>query len=140
MSGDNPIQIITAMQGQPQLKWTDICKDIIKKIEAMKPNDRLEYASCVADLLFTIARTVKGWNQWYAMEFNKPFERNPLSEIPEEQFKQIFEFFKTVALNMLKFDITVTAVAEKKAEEEAKKQEKKPKKKKSNNKDRAYVA
>lgn len=134
----NPSQIIATLQGQQQAKWTDICKDFLKKIKTMNPKDRLEYVSCLADLLFTIAKTVQGWNQWYGVEFNKPFSINPLSEIPEEQFKQIFEFFKTTAVNMLEFDIRITEVAEKKAEEE---QNKKTKKKSSDNgKKRTYVA
>lgn len=138
MSGQNPLQVIAAMQGQQQqMKWTDVCKNILKKIKAMKPKDRLEYVSCIADLLYAIAKTVKGWNEWYGLEFNKPFAQNPLSEIPEEQFKQIFEFFKTVATNMLEFDIKVTEVMEKKNEEERKK---KKKSKKSNSKKRTYVA
>ena len=126
------------MQGQPQIKWTDVCKDFIKKINAMQPKDRLDYVSCVADLLFSIGKTIQGWNQWYAIEFNKPFARNPLSEIPEDQFEQVFKFFKAVAINMLKFDIQITEVAEKNFEAEmAKKQ---PKKKKKESKKRTYVA
>lgn len=140
MAGENPLQAVAAaiQAQQQQRKWTDICKEFLKKIKDMKPKDRLEYVSCVADLLFTISKTVQGWNQWYGMEFNKPFARNPLSEIPEEQFKEIFEFFKTIAINMLGFDIRVTEVAEKKSEEETK--AKKKKKRKSNNKKRTYVA
>jgi len=137
MTGENPLEVIAAMQGQQQMKWTDLCKDFLKKIKAMEPKDRLGYVSCLSDLLFVIAKTVQGWNQWYGMEFNKPFSRNPLSEIPEEQFKQIFEFFKTVATNMLEFDIQITEVAEKKGEEEEKK---KVKKKSDNGKKRTYVA
>lgn len=136
MSEENSLQVITAMQGQQQMKWTDVCKNILKKIKVMKPKDRLEYVTCVADLLYAIARTVKGWNEWYGAEFNKPFARKPLSEMPEEQFKQIFEFFKTVAVNMLKFDIQITEIAEKKIEEG----KKKPKKRKPNNKKRTYVS
>lgn len=124
---ENPLQVIASMQGQQQVKWTDVCKDFLKKIKAMKPKDRLEYVSCVSDLLFTIAKTVQGWNQWYGIEFNKPFSRNPLSEIPEEQFEQIFEFFKTIAINMLEFDIQVTEIAEKRDEENQKKMSKKKK-------------
>lgn len=134
---EHPLQAIAAMQGQKQMKWTDVCNDFLKKIKAMKPKDRLEYVSCISELLFSIAKVVQGWNQWYGMEFNKPFSRKPLSEIPEEQFKQIFEFFKTTATNMLEFDIQVTEIAEKKDEEERKKK-KKPKK--SNNKKRTYVS
>jgi len=130
MTGENPLEVIAAMQSQQQMKWTDVCKDFIKKIKAMEPKDRLEYVSCLSDLLYVIAKTVQGWNQWYGMEFNKPFSRNPLSEIPKERFKQIFEFFKTVATEMLEFDIQVTEIAEKKDEEA---QEKKIKKKKVDN-------
>lgn len=135
--GENPFQALAAMQAQQQKKWTDICKEFLKKIKAMKPKDRLEYVSCISDLLFTIAKTVQGWNQWYGIEFNKPFARNPLSEIPEEQFEQIFKFFKSVATNMLEFDIQITEIAEKKSEEV---QKKKAKKKDSNSKKKGYVA
>lgn len=138
MTGETPIQMVTGMQGQSPIKWTDICKDVLKKINAMQPKDRLDYASCVADLLYSIGKTIQGWNQWYAMEFNKPFARNPLSEIPEDQFEQVFKFFKTVAVNMLEFDIQITEVAEKNFEAElAKKQPKKKKTKES--KKRTYV-
>jgi len=130
-----PIQLFTAMQGIGQsspTEWTDLCKGYLKKIKAMKPKDRLEYASFVADLLFTISKVLQGWHQWYALEFNKPFSHNPLSDIPKEQFELIFEFFKTVAVNMLEFDIKVTEVDEKKFKDAAKKKKKvtKPNKKK----------
>ena len=138
MAGETPIQIFTATQEQPPIKWTDVCKNVLKKINAMQPKDRLDYVSCVADLIFSIGKTIQGWNQWYAMEFNKPFARNPLSEISEEQFEQVYKFFKTVAINMLKFDIQITEVAEEKFEAElAKKQPKKRKTKES--KKRTYV-
>lgn len=139
MTGENSLQgVITATQNKQRVKWTDVCKDFLKKIKAMKPKDRLGYVSCLSDLLFVIAKTVQGWNQWYGMEFNKPFARNPLSEMPEEQFKQIFEFFKTVATEMLEFDIQVTTIAEKRSEEELKKQKKS--KKSNNGKNRTYVS
>jgi len=139
MAGETRIEMIAGgMRPQAPIKWTDVCKGVLKKINAMQPKDRLDYASCVADLIYSIGKTIQGWNQWYAIEFNKPFARNPLSEIPEDQFEQIFKFFKTVAISLLEFDIQITEITEKKFEAELKK--KQPKKKKKESKKRTYVA
>ena len=130
--------IVNALSSQ-QRKWSDVCDNMLKKIQAMKPEDRLEYSSCISDFVYAITISMQGWNQWYTAEFNKHFGRKPLSEISEKEFKRMFDTLQRITINVLKLDKRISQQFEKTSEKKYT-INKKPSKKRTSKKEASYVA
>lgn len=149
MNGENPIQAIVASLGQQghgqaqKQSWSESCDKIIKRIESMNPQDRLAYASCVSDCIYAIMWSMQGWNQWYQMEFSSGMRaRKNLTDLTEEQWKDLFKFISRMAVALLNYDKSVSAMVEQRiAKERQNAQNKKSQSKTKNGKKKtSYVA
>lgn len=136
----NVQSIINAISGSQQRNWANVCDDMIKRIEAMKPKDRLEYAACISDLVYAIAMSMQGWNQWYIAEFNKHFGTKPLSGISKKRFEEMFNLFKRTTIDILNLDMEFTHEFEEKMKKKHAKKKKVTKRKTANKQKTAYVA
>jgi len=130
--------IVNALNPQ-QRKWSDICDNMLKQIKAMKPKDRIEYASCISDFVYAITVSMQGWNQWYMAEFNKHFGRKPLSEISKKEFEKLFNTLQCIAIDVLELDKELTQKFEKKSKKQCS-CKKKSSKRKVTKKETSYVA
>jgi len=138
-NGNNMQEVLAQLQQQaPKKKWSDTCKELFEKINAMDPKDRLEYSTCVFDIIQAIMFSMQGWTQWYKIQFQTAFNKKPLSDMNEEDWKAIFCFFKEIGAAILNYDMNFTKAVEDRQEKE--REEKLQKKEKTVKKKSTYVS
>jgi hypothetical protein len=138
-NGNEVQEVLSQIQQQKQKKWSESCKNLLDKISAMEPKDRLDYATAVIDIIQAISFSMQGWIQWYKVQFFQAFNKKPLSDMSEDDWKSVFEFFKEAGMQILGFDMNFTKSIEDRQDKEKLEKEGKLKKRKSEKKE-TYVA
>ena len=128
-------QIVLMPNGQQvqHKPWIEACKDLIARLKALKPEDRLACASSTLDCILDIMASMQGFMTWYKVEFGTG-QSKPLSALSLDELKVMFEFFQSTSINVLEFDIAITKIVEDKY-----KQKLQPKKEKLKNESHGVV-
>jgi len=81
--------------------WSRTKEKQVERIKGLQPRDRLSLVEAITEINHCIASSCMGWSQWV---------HNPMivGHFSQEKLEEIFNRFRTFALEFLKFDISAT--------------------------------
>lgn len=82
-------------------KWEIQVEKAIKQLKKMQPSDRMEYHSAIQVCNNAVWGTVKGWLEWI-------INPDTMKEFEEEEFKEMFQQFRSLAIAFLEHDVKWT--------------------------------
>lgn len=111
----------------PLKKWITDVEKSKEEIEKLKTKDRLQTAAGIVKLHTAILASLQGWSMWL---------KNPavLDQLSEEELKETFEVFKTLAIKFMDLDLKMSTSVMKKREK------KKSRKRKKKGKETGYIS
>lgn len=89
--------------------WVQECKvllDQIKKLENLKGRDRLDMVRTIRFILYTLQRSVAGWNEWV----NNP---DIMANFSLEELKEISRNLAKLTEPFVEYDCEITSQAQK---------------------------
>jgi len=86
------------------VNWEQRLKDYIKKLEALKPEDRLQTVAALNECWSAVNGSQIGWARWIT-------NVRLMSLLPEDLLKHLLDVFRKCAIAFLKFDIAATNAA-----------------------------
>jgi len=81
--------------------WVKVCEEMIKLIDEMKPEDRLNLVSGIASCNMALANSVNGWVRWLT-------DPRVMNEMKNEDLQEFFGEFQVLAKRFLRLDIKAT--------------------------------
>jgi hypothetical protein len=87
--------------------WIKNREDVIKKLKAMKPKDRLAAYSALAEVTLYVTQSSAGWMRW----LTDPTFMNSFDEV---QLKSMLDMMKKAAVSYIQADIDATKLFPKK--------------------------
>ena len=81
--------------------WIKQVEEIRETLKKLKMGDRLETLACLIKFHQAIGASLKGWSAWFL---------NPslLALLSEEEFREIFDVFKQLSVQVLDLDLKMT--------------------------------
>jgi len=83
------------------INWDKQVKESIKRLEALKPEDRLQTVASIRECWLAVNSSQLGWAQWLA-------NVKVLNLLPEDLLNHFLDVFRKCAVAFLKFDIAAT--------------------------------